>query len=872
MLTACSTSKNTFVSRTYHNTISHYNIFFNGNESFKKGIARAEAAQADNYSKILPVFYYSNPEIIQSIAGDMDRAIKKATKVLTLHSITAKPELKKGPQSPKQKEFYNQKEFNKWIDDNYLLLGKAYVYQNKLSLAQETFKHIIVNFPDKPIRYAAFIWLARAYTEDGEYREAEKILNSLKSDDKMPSRYREDFYTTFADLYLREKSYPQAADMLGKAIKLVRKKHYRIRYTYILAQVYQESGQAEKALKAYKKVIKLKPPYEMTFNAKINMAGAFQAGSDEGREIRNLLNKMQKDEKNKDFQDQIYYALANIAMKEGKKDEAIELYKQSVSKSVSNTNQKGLSYLALADIYYAIPKYALAQAYYDSTVQNIDNTYFDYQDLTTKTNSLTHLVENLNVYELEDSVQNLAKMPEGERLAIIDKLIEEVVAKEQEEQKRKAEEALNIQYGMMNQNSPTTDRSGNNEGGSWYFYNMNLKSFGQPDFRMRWGNRKLEDNWRRKNKQSVENFDIADAQVQSDSTSNEKKAVILSNKTREYYLQNIPFTDSALAKSNERLVAALFGMGEVYENELKDNRNAIASYKELIKRYPSDSHVLPSYINLYEIYNEMGDAANKELYKNLIISKFPDSPKAKMLSNPDYVKELEAEMNKVSKFYEDTYQNYKSGNYNACIQNANYAISKYKDDDLIPRFMLLRALSLGQLQGKEKLKIELDTLVKTYPKHEVSAYAKDLIEYIYSMSPEIKTADVTAKAEEIYSYKPAETHYLIIAATPKSNMNQLNFNLVNFNLDNFDQLNLGILKAEIPDRKLLVVQSFSDLENAQRYLSSLKSKKADIISGNNAEDITFYIISASNYEKLLLDKSVEKYRLFYEKYYLSGGN
>jgi tetratricopeptide (TPR) repeat protein len=864
---ACSTTKNTFMSRSFHNVTSHYNVYFNGNESFKKGVKRAESSQTYNYSKILPVFYYSDKAISQAVTGDMDRAIKKASKVITLHSITAKPKLKKGPQSPKQKEFYNKKEYNNWIDDAFMLLGKSYVYQNQFGLAAETFKHVITNYPDQPVRYNALIWLSRVYIETGEYREAEKILTSLQSDEKLPRKLKEDFYTSFADLHIKEKNYIKAAEMLEKAIELVNSKHYRTHYTYILAQVYQDAGELEKALNTYKKVIKMNPPYEMTFNAKVNMARSFQVGSLGGKEIRNLLYKMLKDEKNKDFQDQIYYALANISMKEGNKEEAVSLYKLSIGKSVSNVNQKGLAYLALADIYYAIPEYSLAQAYYDSTMQSIENTFENYDLISKKAKSLTHLVENLVVYELEDSVQVLAKLPEAELYAIIDKMIADVVTAEQEIQKKKSEEMLDQQYGMMNQNSGTNGQeTGNTEGGSWYFYNLNAKSFGQPDFRMRWGTRKLEDNWRRKNKAVVENYETGEAQSKSD-TASETKTTVLSNKTREYYLQNIPFSDSALESSNERLINALFKMGEVYRYELLDNKNAIASFEEIISKYPTHNLLFPSYYNLYEIYLLLNNTEKSEFYKNLIINQFPDNPRAKILADPEYVKELEKEMNRINNYYEETYLKYKAGDYISTVSNADYALIQYKGDEIIPRFMLLRALSLGQLQGKEKLKTELDTLVKTYPDHEVSIYAKEVIDYIYSMSPDIQAADITAQAEEIYSLDSTEVHYLVISAVKTVDINQLNFNLINYNLDNFDNLNLGILKTETKDNNLLVVQSFSDLEKAQRYFLSLNSRKTDITGNNKEEDVKIFLISASNYLKLLKDNTVSKYFLFYEKYY-----
>jgi len=339
VLTGCSTEKNTTTTRAYHNLISHYNIYFNGIESTKKGLKRAEDMKVDIYSQILPLFYYTDKSISQSISPDMERAAGKATKVITLHSITAKPELKKGIQTPKQKEFYMQKEFNKWMDENYVMLGISYVYKNEFNLAIETFKHIISDYPHTPSKYTSLIWLSRCYNEIKETKESEKILILLEADEKLPVKMKEDFYTTYTDYYLKQKNYEKAAVMLENALDYCHSKQYKIRYTYILAQIYQESGEMGKAAENFKKVINMNPPYEMTFNAKINLACSFDASKGEGKEIRLLLRKMLKDEKNLDFLDQIYYALGKIAFKENKTEEAIDLFKQSARKSTKNINQ-----------------------------------------------------------------------------------------------------------------------------------------------------------------------------------------------------------------------------------------------------------------------------------------------------------------------------------------------------------------------------------------------------------------------------------------------------------------------------------------------------------------------------------------------------
>ncbi len=860
---SCSTEKNTSMSRNYHNLVSHYNIYFNGDESFKKGVSRAEKMYEDNFTKILPLFYYSDPKVAQSVSPDMNRAIEKATKVITLHSITVKPDIKRGNLSEKEKEYYNKKEFNKWVDDNYVLMGKAYVYENKFKLAIETFKKVIIDFPNEPIRFEALIWMARAYSAQKDYREAENILQLLKNDEAMPDEYLGIYYTTYTDLLLKQEKFDKAIEQLELALEYTGPKHLRERYTFILAQLYQETGNAEKAVENYHAVIKMNPPYEMTFNAKINMASSYKAGTGREREINTLLGKMLKDDKNKDFLDQIYYALGKISLKGGDTIKGIENFRMSVSKSVNNANQKGLSYLELGDIYYNKPDYSLAQAYYDSTIQNIDRDFDDYDVLTVKSKSLTNLVTHLRVYTLEDSLQVLAKLPENERLARIDRIIEDVKKTEEEERLRKQEEMQNNQYG----NIATTTRSSTTgqQGGAWYFYNLNAKGFGQPEFRMKWGNRKMEDNWRRSNRQILDIVEQNQETAVADSSSGQKSTVF-NNKSREFYLKAIPLSDSALAASDLNLENALFNMGLVYRNELKDEKEAIRTFEEQVRRYPDGANSLLGYFNLYEIYDKNGNSSKADYYKNLIIRKYPDNPRAMILADPAYAKKLSARQNEVLVFYEKTYNEYQSYQFTQVVSDADYAITSYPGDKTIPRFRLLKALAEGGLKGKEVLKNELQALITDYPNHEVSTYAREVIQEIYTMSPELQKADTRAKAEQIYNYNPRGNFFFGITVEKAADVNQMNFNVINFNLDNYAALNLGIQNETIGTKNVLFVRSFNDLTSAKRYMESLM-QNPDIFKSLNPTDFRPFMISLSNYNTLKADKDFEKYYLFYQKYY-----
>ncbi|HQN94570.1 MAG TPA: tetratricopeptide repeat protein, partial [Prolixibacteraceae bacterium] len=270
--TTCSTEKNTTMSRFYHNTTAHYNIYFNANEAYKKGIKQAEAANTDNYVAILPMFIISKPEAASAVTGDMDKTIKKSSKAIKFHSITAKPKTKSGKMSAKDKEFYNKKEFNKWVDDCFLLMGKAHFAKHDFLQARQNFEYIIRQFPKEDVAYEAKIWLARTFTESGKFKNAKDMLDLIEADKNMPKKYQADFAAAYADYFLKQNEYEDAIPKLRRAAKESPKKKQRVRYKYILAQLLEETGQNKAASDMYNEVTKMNPPYEMEFNARINMA------------------------------------------------------------------------------------------------------------------------------------------------------------------------------------------------------------------------------------------------------------------------------------------------------------------------------------------------------------------------------------------------------------------------------------------------------------------------------------------------------------------------------------------------------------------------------------------------------------------------
>lgn len=870
---ACSVEKNTSLSRNYHNLTSHYNIYFNGIEAFKKGINRAQTSVTNDFTQILPIFLYEVEDLHASLTPDMQRAIDKATKVITFHSITSKPKVKEGNQTPKDKAFFERNEYNKWVDDCYMLMGRAYMYQGEFFLAIETFKHVLITFPADEIRFLAMTWLARAYIMVGETREAERILMSVEGESELPEDYRWDLLTTRAQYEMYNESFGRAAEYLEQALgEKGIKKNDKIRYNYILAQLYEEAGQNDRALEKYRLVTRYNPPYEIAFNAKVSMAEVFESGEAGSEDLKKLLHKMLRDSKNREYLDQIYFALGNIAFEEGDKELAIEYYQKSVSSSVSNRYQKGYSSVTLAGIYYDEPDYIMSATYYDSAVSFLNKNYPGYTGLMTLSASLSNLVYSINSYELEDSVQVLAGMTEEERNSIIDGIIEQVRKDEEEARLAEQQAMQDMAYNqsmIYGNNMPGSTAA--QAGGKWYFYNLNAKSFGQPEFRMKWGERKLEDNWRRKNKQTLSSMGIG-ADAESDSVNGGGGVAVFDNKSREYYLINIPLTDSARQESDRRLENALYNMGLIYKDNLLDYEEAILAFERLMSRYPESEYRPELLYHLYELYNNVQNSAKAEgEIKPDLVFNHPESHYAKLLSNPNYLKELEAEEMKVSRLYERIYGSYRENNYTGVISGADSALSLYPDDPLVPKFKLIRALSLGAAFGEDTMKVELDSLMARHPGTDESFMANDLVSYMYEEFPEIREAEEAKEAEQVYLFPDSSmVHYFLLAVDGSRDVNRVSFDLLNYNLDHFNQYDLDIGQIELDDGyQLLVVRTFNSLDGAERYMEVIRENSDQIVTDIPSTQYRMMVISEQNHTILTQQKVHNPYYLFYRKYYLN---
>ncbi|MCE1200130.1 MAG: tetratricopeptide repeat protein, partial [Marinilabiliales bacterium] len=419
----CTTQKNNVATRFYHELTSHYNLYFNANESMKEGILRVKRSMAEDFTRILPVFPEDNQVAMQSAAPQMELAVQKCLKLIASHSITVSP-TRKSNDSEKYKEFASRGEYNNWIDDTYLLMGEANYYLHDLHKAVENFNFILHNFSTQPTRNPAFLWLARCYLVTGEQEKALEIFQLLERDGTLPEKVKRDLSLVKAGYFIGKEQWKEAIPQLKQALRYDMPSDDRGRYNFILAQLCRQTGDADGASEAFKRVIKAKPPYRMVFEAKISLLEMTQGNDGSGDQT---LTRMIHNGNNKPYLDRIYFARAERALQSGKKEQAIADFRTSVAASADNNSQRAASSLALARLYFEESNYRMASCYYDTALSVIDPGYPDYETIVSRTNGLLSLVRNLDVVGREDSLQRIAALPEKERTDYIGKLIAKVV-------------------------------------------------------------------------------------------------------------------------------------------------------------------------------------------------------------------------------------------------------------------------------------------------------------------------------------------------------------------------------------------------------------------------------------------------------------
>lgn len=722
VLCGCSVKRNNFFSRNYHQLTTRYNVYFNGDQALKSGIKHMENRHKEDYTHLLPVFV-SNDEQTRSIcSSDMDYVIEKAAKAIDKHSITAKPRRRKNKDSKNYQTFRKKKEFNNQLDKCYLLLGKAYFYKKKYTMANNTFRFIQRQYAeDEALMTEVSIWLFRSLTEMGRYEEAARIMDRLDGS-TLKRKQREMVAAARTDFYVRQGMYEQAipeAERLVRTCKSIKRKP---RYNFLLSQLYVKENQDGAAKLALKKATRFNFNYEMVFNARIGMALAYQEGD---AAVEKKLKKMLRDSRNEEFQDRIYYALANIENKRGNEEGAAGLYWKSVHASVDNDNQQALSFVKLGDYYFKNKAYVQAQSCYDSCLLVMDSRYEDYEKLKSLLTDLTELVTNLRIIQTQDSLQRIAVLPEEERNRLIDDKITAI--KEQENTRKEQERREQAERNFYRRNDMLSRGdafSQGNRGGDWYFYNPVTIALGKNDFKRKWGRRKLEDNWRRRNKASIGLADETGEEL-AEMTGGERE--VKDVKSREYYLQDLPLTPEMLQASEKQIEEAYYKAGEIYLYRLNDPEKALECFDAYIQRFKNTANLPMVYYLASTTALKAGKAAEAERYKTELTALFPESDFARGLQDPNYFRQVEDVLKVVEKKYQEAYRYYQKVYYHEAAQICDRILKAYPDNKLKANVLFLKAMCVVNTGSPQEAKNALEEVIAARPGKEILQVTSDIL-------------------------------------------------------------------------------------------------------------------------------------------------
>ena len=867
MLSGCSTKKNTLTRRMYHNLTSHYNVYFNGEASLKDGDKQLRDAVKDDYSKVLRVYNYGTKQNGMAMNSVMDRALEKTSICVQKHSMK-----------------FGNRERVRWIDDAYLVMAKAHFYKQDYIPAKRTFDFVATEFNYNDIAYVANMWLIKTYIQTEEYPKAIAMIEQLQAKTagltKMPKELMRNLDFTIADYYIATKDCNNAIRYLRSGIVFNKDRDLRTRAMFIMGQIYMHQGDAERATAQFNKVIKRNPVYEMEFESRMNIAKVGSA--DNAKELYKMMNKMLRDLKNEDYRDRIYYAMAELALREGDENKALDYLCKSVAAYKDNQIQRAQSSLKAATLYFDHMNYELAQAYYDTAVTSMNRESEGYDSIMNISQTLNELVMYASTVRDQDSLLRVAAMDSVSRNILIDKIIAQVIEQEEiEKAQREYEEQLALMGSTVGGDEMKKSEPTNQTGSSWYFYNQSSVSRGVTEFTRKWGMRKLEDNWRISDKQSL-NSAFSDSGEDDEALTEAKNAkakqdsinATYTNHDRGYYLRDLPFTMEQKEVCDSLIADGLYHLGFLYMDRLADLPRSIDSYEQLDSRYPGNEKELPTWYALYKMYKDLSNEEKSLYYKGKIFDKYPTSSYAEFINDPTYFEKLAAQEKEASDFYTKTYEAFEQGQYYRVKMNAERAMQLYEADTaFMPRFAFLHAVAQGRLVSIDTMAFALYDLVRTYPTSGVTPYARRVLENVnedYHLGLVLTEIDnkeggdqPEVKKASPYTYEPNTDHFVMIVCDSKSvRVDPLMVRISDFNKKEHRTRSFNIKNVVLDDgRTLVTIGNFESESKAADYITSMFLGDY-VFGGIDTSKYTIMPISSKNYPIFYQSKDLEEYNTF----------
>lgn len=868
--------KNTWSTRAYHNTTSKYNIYFNGNEAYTEGVEKIEDKNVDDYSRVLPIFEDGIHDNFAGSEGEMDYAIEKANKIIQLHSIKIKPVYnRKKISDPEYREWRDQDEFNKMVDDAYILMGKSVFYKGQFLESIGIFNHVALKYAGEDVWYLAHLWIARAYAEMGWLYEAENML-SLVNDENLPIQYLKFYNIVSADFRIKRGEYNAAIPFMKSALEGNFKRDKRQRFEFILAQLYQEVGQDDLSYDYYKGVVRSIPNYEMELYARIRMTEVMV--NDDSRRAVKKLKKMLKDPKNLEYQGQLYYALGNIYNTIGNNSLAIENYRLSLA--FSDGLQVGVTSITIANLFWDDSDYRGAQPYYTTANSTLPEDYTDAREIAYRAKVLEQLSDYYVIMGDTDREYMLSQMTESEKKIFLKN--EEKAAEREEE----ILELIAIASGEIEKEESIAEDRKEVAVGEWYFYNDKLVESGKDDFRSLWGDRPLKDNWRRIMSQDLSEPDlIVDENNTFEENTENTSDIVVADTTPAVSANEIEKAErQQKAASNKAIVDAYFNLAALYQYDIEDYLQAIKTYEALEAQFPGNPHSPDSYFAIHNASNEIGDVQKAEDAKRTLLREYPESNYALILTDPNAKEVLLADKEEYNNLYEETFDLFINGNNHEVLANTRQLKAEFRDSTLQPKVLLMEALATAKTDYQADIRPQLENLISNY------SYDEDVVEQAETILSKLdkgekitlggsaantlserrnETAAIERQKileEQQYKYEPESRHYMVFVLVDSLdiNRNHLQFDVSKFNFNKFMTMDFDLSFGQLnSETSLLIINGFSNEEEGKWYQSQFLS--TDIL--DNYDGIKkMYVISEENFRLLLLLTTLEEYDTFDNKH------
>ena len=905
ILTGCSTQKNTAQSRWWHAFNAKYNTYYNGTLAYIDGSLEKETGNKDNYTEQIPLYTVSNKNSREIGKANFDRAIEKCEKAIHQHSIKRRPEWTKNRRkTAKDIEWLSRREYNPFLWKAWMLMGRSQFYQGDFESAAATFSYMSRLYATQPAIYGkARAWLAKCYIEQNWNYDAEDVIRNMLRD-SIHWRAQKEWDYTFADYYIHTGNAEQAIPYLRKVISHEMRRKQKAREWYLMGQLQASIGNKKEAYKAFRHVIHQNPPYELAFNARIAMTEVM--AKDNASKMISRLKRMAASDNNKEYQDQIYYAIGNIHLSRKDTLQAITAYEKGNQKSTRNGIEKGVLLLHLGDLYWTKEKFSDARRCYGEAIGLLDKDRKDYQQLANRSKVLDELVPYTDAVQLQDSLQQLARMSEKERNAAIDRVIDALKKKEKEERNRKAEEeaestlrqdggnfANNNNFASSNSPQKNNENSANTPAnGQWYFYSPLTISQGKAQFQKLWGKRDNVDNWQRINKTVVANAagaeemtdeqrdSLAQAAEQEELLKQTSDSAVNDPHRREYYLAQIPFTPEQLAESNKLLEDGLYHAGVIFKDKLDNLPLSRKSLLRLVSNHPDYAHLDDAYYHLYLLYSRERNPEMAQTYLQKLKAEYPESQWTTLLSDPYYAENAKRGVQIEDSLYTLTYQAFRDGEYDKVERNAQISRNRFPDGANRDKFLFIGGLSKLNDGDIKSCLADLKEVVSKYPDSRLSEMAGmiingvdagrrlyggkfDLNDVWTRRSIELNDRDSTR--QKGYSPERNASFVFLLAYDPdKTNENQLLFEMAKYNFTSYMARYFDINIEDLEGLHRMQISGFNSYDEARQYANAVYQQPAiKRLLGN----VRAYVISEPNLKLLGTSHTYEEYEKFYSKHF-----